>query len=186
MKLMEYVKIAKIGDVIESYNSDGSVFKKGKVIKIYLDKSGLKVENIDNKYENKWIDNWDNLQWGGEIKIINKNMNIYIKDDKDEIDNEKMQQADVAIEVVEEGDYKILKVIKNRFGGNRDIVLNDSDEKCGETNNEPKIALYAIAEKGEGRVMKVGTYDSIEDIGDIMLNMFDRDVVLNFEYEFEE
>jgi hypothetical protein len=113
-------------------------------------------------------------------------MNIYIKDDKDEIDNEKMQQADVAIEVVEEVDYIALKVIKNRFGGNRDIVLNDSDEKCGETNNEPKINLFAIAEKGEGRVMKVGTYDSIEDIGDILVGMFDKDVALNFQYEYSE
>jgi len=49
----------------------------------------------------------------------------------------------------------------------------------------PKIVLYACSEKGDGRVMQVGKYNSIEDIGDIIIGMFDKDTVLNFEYDYD-
>jgi len=49
----------------------------------------------------------------------------------------------------------------------------------------PKIVLYAISENGDGKVMEIGKYDSIEDIGDIVVGMFDKDTILNLEYEIE-
>jgi hypothetical protein len=48
-----------------------------------------------------------------------------------------------------------------------------------------KIILWATDKNGDGRVMQVGSYDSIEDV-QIIVNMFNKDVVLNFEYETEE
>lgn len=48
-----------------------------------------------------------------------------------------------------------------------------------------KYILYAIAEKGEGRVMKVGEYDEVEDI-EIIVSMFDRDVILSIETKKDE
>jgi hypothetical protein len=59
------------------------------------------------------------------------------------------------------------------------------DDIVFEEVKEPKIALFAIADKGEGRIMEVGRYDSIEDIGDIIVGMFDKDTVLSLEYVFE-
>jgi hypothetical protein len=110
------------------------------------------------------------------------NYKIYTLQEGEETSSEEYQKADVVVQIIEQGDDIILKTIKNRFGNTRAIVLNDSDEKCEETNNKPKIALYAILEKGEGRVMKVGTYDSIEDI-EIIIGMFSKDTVLEFQYE---
>jgi len=49
-------------------------------------------------------------------------------------------------------------------------------------NNNKKIILYAISAHGEGRVMEIGKYDSIEEI-ELDVSIFDRDVVLKFEYE---
>lgn len=48
--------------------------------------------------------------------------------------------------------------------------------------DEQKIVAYATNDKGQGRVMKIGEFDSIEDI-EIIVGMFDKDVVINFEYE---
>jgi hypothetical protein len=48
-----------------------------------------------------------------------------------------------------------------------------------------KIILWATDENGDGRVMKIGEYETIEDI-EIIVNMFNKDVVLTFEYETEE
>lgn len=48
-----------------------------------------------------------------------------------------------------------------------------------------KIILYAIADKGEGRVMEIGIFDSIEEI-EIIVGMFDKDVVLKLEYSDED
>jgi hypothetical protein len=45
-----------------------------------------------------------------------------------------------------------------------------------------KIILWATDKNGDGRVMKIGEYETIEDI-QIIVNMFNKDVVLNFEYE---
>jgi hypothetical protein len=47
-----------------------------------------------------------------------------------------------------------------------------------------KIILWATDNNGDGRVMKIGEYETIEDI-EIIVNMFNKDVVLNFEYETE-
>lgn len=46
----------------------------------------------------------------------------------------------------------------------------------------PKIIMYATADDGEGSVMKVGEYESIEDIT-IHTNIFAGDVAITFEYE---
>ena len=48
----------------------------------------------------------------------------------------------------------------------------------------PKIILYACSDKGEGRVMEIGRYDSIEEI-EILNWMFSKDVVFSFEYDTE-
>lgn len=45
----------------------------------------------------------------------------------------------------------------------------------------PKIVMYATAEDGDGKIMKVGEYESIEDIV-IHTGMFNN-VELTFEYE---
>jgi hypothetical protein len=50
--------------------------------------------------------------------------------------------------------------------------------------NMPKIILYAIADKGEGRVMRVGEFESIEEI-EILNWMFDKNVVFSLEYDTE-
>ena len=48
----------------------------------------------------------------------------------------------------------------------------------------PKIILYATSEQGNGRVMRVGEFDSIEEI-EILNWMFSKDVVFSFEYDTE-
>ncbi len=48
-----------------------------------------------------------------------------------------------------------------------------------------KIVVYATDKQGEGRVMKIGEYDSIEEI-QIIISMFDKDVIINLEYETKE
>lgn len=45
--------------------------------------------------------------------------------------------------------------------------------------------MYATDKNGSGRVMEIGRYESIEDI-QIILSMFDKDVVISFEYESDE
>jgi len=47
--------------------------------------------------------------------------------------------------------------------------------------------MYCTTEKGEGRVMRVGSYDSWEDI-DILIGAFSPDCVITFaeEEEFEK
>ena len=47
------------------------------------------------------------------------------------------------------------------------------------------IILYAIADKGEGMVHKIGEFESVSDV-DIRLEMFDRDVVLTLEEEVKD
>ena len=49
--------------------------------------------------------------------------------------------------------------------------------------NNSKIVVYATANHGDGRFMVIGEYYSIEDIEDIIIGMFDRDVVISFEIE---
>jgi hypothetical protein len=48
-----------------------------------------------------------------------------------------------------------------------------------------KITCFAISDFGDGKVQKIGTYDSIEDIT-INIGMFADDVVIEFEFETEE
>jgi len=48
-----------------------------------------------------------------------------------------------------------------------------------------KYIVYATSDNGNGYVMKVGEYDSIEEI-EIRVNMFALDVVLSIEEEKEE
>lgn len=48
-------------------------------------------------------------------------------------------------------------------------------------NEEPKIIMYATANDGEGKVQKIGVYESIEDIV-IHTGMFNN-VEITFEYE---
>lgn len=45
--------------------------------------------------------------------------------------------------------------------------------------------LYATNNKGEGRVIEIGKYEDISDI-EIIVGMFDKDVVLNIEEETGE
>lgn len=42
------------------------------------------------------------------------------------------------------------------------------------------IKVYAIDKQGDGHVMEIGTYDTIEDIT-LHIGMFDKDVVITFE-----
>ena len=52
-----------------------------------------------------------------------------------------------------------------------------------ETKN--KIYVYATSDGGEGRVMLIGKYDSVEEIDNIIISLFARDVVISFELEKE-
>lgn len=45
--------------------------------------------------------------------------------------------------------------------------------------------LYACDQKGQGKVMQVGEFESVEDI-EIIVSMFDKDVVLTIEEENKE
>ena len=47
-----------------------------------------------------------------------------------------------------------------------------------------KIIMYATDKNGDGRVMQVGQFDSIED-AQVIISMFAKDVIINFEYETE-
>lgn len=49
---------------------------------------------------------------------------------------------------------------------------------------EKKIIMYATDKNGDGRVMKIGEYETIEDI-EVIVNMFNKDVIITFEYETE-
>lgn len=42
--------------------------------------------------------------------------------------------------------------------------------------------MYATDKNGEGRVMEVGEFDSLEEV-EVITNIFGKDVVLNFEYK---
>lgn len=44
--------------------------------------------------------------------------------------------------------------------------------------------MYATADKGEGYVVKIGEYDSFEEI-EIRIGMFDENVVISFNEESE-
>lgn len=50
------------------------------------------------------------------------------------------------------------------------------------TSEAKKIVMYATSEKGEGFVMSIGEYDSIEEVV-IYPGVFDKDVQITFEYE---
>jgi len=45
-----------------------------------------------------------------------------------------------------------------------------------------KIIMYATDGNGDGYVQKIGEYDNIEEI-EIRVGMFNKDVVISFEYE---
>lgn len=47
------------------------------------------------------------------------------------------------------------------------------------------IKMYACSEKGEGKVMLVGEFESIEDI-EILVGHFDKDVEITFSEELEK
>ena len=48
-----------------------------------------------------------------------------------------------------------------------------------------KIVMYATSENGEGRVMKIGEFEDIEDI-QIIVGMFDKDTIINLEYRTDD
>lgn len=51
------------------------------------------------------------------------------------------------------------------------------------TTSEAKtIVMYATSEKGDGFVMRIGEYESIEEVV-IYPGVFDKDVQITFEYE---
>lgn len=50
----------------------------------------------------------------------------------------------------------------------------------GEKNKT--IVMYATSEKGDGFVMRIGEYESIEEVV-IYPGVFDKDVQITFEYE---
>lgn len=51
--------------------------------------------------------------------------------------------------------------------------------------NMKKIIVYATGENGDGRVMQIGEFDSLEEM-EIIVGLFDKDVILNFEYSEED
>jgi transketolase len=70
---------------------------------------------------------------------------------------------------------KLLKKILRRF------------KKKKKEKVEPKrvYVLYATADKGEGRVMEVGRYEnSLEEV-EIIISMFDRNVILSISEEIK-
>lgn len=50
---------------------------------------------------------------------------------------------------------------------------------------EKQIVMYAIGEKGQGRVMEIGRFESIEDI-EIAIGLFDKDTVISLEYAIDD
>jgi len=46
-----------------------------------------------------------------------------------------------------------------------------------------KIVVYATTQHGEGFVRKIGEYEDVEEMDDIHIGMFDKDVVIGFGLE---
>jgi hypothetical protein len=49
-----------------------------------------------------------------------------------------------------------------------------------------RIVVYATADKGDGHVMRIGAYESPEELPEIRIGMFSPDTVISFEYEKDE
>ena len=65
-------------------------------------------------------------------------------------------------------------------------VSSETNEESKEDGEKSyKVVVYATSKNGEGRVLEIGRYDDVEDIPDIEIAMFDRDVVISFEKQYE-
>ena len=72
------------------------------------------------------------------------------------------------------------------WNSNCRVVLSETNEESKEDGDKSyKVVVYATSKNGEGRVLEIGRYDDVEDIPDMEIGMFDRDVVISFEKQYE-
>ena len=60
-----------------------------------------------------------------------------------------------------------------------------SEDAVAVKKTTEKIVVYATSKNGEGRELEIGRYDDVEDIPDLEMSMFGKDVVISFEKQYE-